>query len=635
MALALVACSTPYWSSVVDDHYITLTFAHELVERGRIGWPGGGRVEGFTSLGWVLILALLDALHLDVPRAAQAVSLAAGYFTAGLAAWRLDWRGVAGPAALALACWSGLSYWSADGMETTTYALVLALGWALVVDGRRLRIGLGLLLLAVVFRPEANAVLLGALVLRARQRWTLVATTAAWLAYHAWRASYFEGLLPTPFLVKVLSPDGSILHALPAWLADLAIGAIPLSLIARARSLNLRRAALPLLPLAVHAASALSIGGDWMGWSRLLLPGVVASAAGLLAVTPGPQRTASRAWWLPALLGCALAANPNGTHLIGPRPVPTLHPLRTGLGTPLSEDVAFLVRQAPWDATVVLTDVGMPSQIPGLRILDAYGLAWRPAALAAAGMDSSFGDAFLAMVHDPEQRPVFLRSSRFDGVEPSDLPGPLEAKFHEQQRIVYGGGVVRWFRGREGLPDGARIIDRWQDLATRFPSQPFLRWQLAMALADQDRWPQARSVGDELWSRYPDFMTRGAIEASLSFPRASDPAHYDSDRGAALYWDSEARSRPLAQEEWRTASLDLDADDPGEDGAMARIVATCDCGGSAPTEVAVRGPTRLPLPPWPECAPTRARVQVQFTNDQSDGKRDRNLYVNLSSTVPN
>ena len=89
LVAAFVVGTTPFWSSVVDDHYITLTFAHELVEHGRIAWPGGDRVEGFTSLGWVFVLALLDTLHLDVPRCAQLVSLASGSAIVAAFAWRL------------------------------------------------------------------------------------------------------------------------------------------------------------------------------------------------------------------------------------------------------------------------------------------------------------------------------------------------------------------------------------------------------------------------------------------------------------------------------------------------------------------------------------------------------------------
>ena len=497
-----------------------------------------------------------------------------------------------------------------------------------------MRLAMGLLLLSVVFRPEANGVLLIALAVQARRGRVHPWISSAWLAYHAARFAYFGGALPNSFLVKVLSSDGSIVGAAPAWIADLALAAIPLSLIAQTRNRSSRTLTLSLVPLAIHAASALSIGGDWMGWSRLLLPGVIASAAALAALPSDGSRPTANVLWAAALASCLVAANPGNGHLFGLRPLPRLHPLRDGLGTPLSEDVAFLAREAPWNASVVLTDVGMMSQVPGVRILDAFGLAWRRAALAAAGLDDNFGTDFVALVRDDRRRPALMRASRFDGQEPAALPSPISSYFREQEQIHYAGGIVIWYRGRTGTPTPGEVLNRWKVLARRFPSQPYLLWQLSMAQADDDRYTLALHTLRFLEGRFPGFGDGTALDASLDFPRAGIPAHYLAPRRVGLYWNSKARSRPLTRSEWEMHHLELDADDPGEAGAAARISTSSRCGSGPSVEVAVRAHLSVPLPRWPTCNPSRARVVVEFVNDKVTNETDRNLYVSLGGPTP-
>lgn len=59
----------PY--GLVDDAYIPMTYARNLVEgHGIVFYPGGERVEGFTSPLWMFVLSIFAFVKLSLPAAA-------------------------------------------------------------------------------------------------------------------------------------------------------------------------------------------------------------------------------------------------------------------------------------------------------------------------------------------------------------------------------------------------------------------------------------------------------------------------------------------------------------------------------------------------------------------------------------
>lgn len=631
--------STPFWDRVVDDAFITLTFGRQLFDGDGLTWPGvPGPVEGYTSVAWVVLMGLLDAVGADVPRATQLVAGACGAAWLAVLCWRSRHLPGGWLVGLAWGVWAPLQYWSSDAMETTAYALALSISWAGFLRNNRSALPLTGLFVASLLRPEANALFLIALLSRVRggRTPTALASTLGlaglWTAYHLGRAMYFGGTAPTSFLVKVASSDGSIFLGLHALSIDVLCAAVPLAVTATVARSTPKNVILSLLPLAVHASMAVAVGGDWMGWSRLVLPGLAAFAMSAVSTSTGGSRSRPRPTYIAialTLIGTTsvLAPNPGRAGHLTLRESPTLTPLTAGLWTPLSHDLMFIIEEAPQGAVVVMTDIGVPSQVDDVIILDSYGLAWRDVAEAAAGLNDGFGEQFLAMVADPQQRPTLLRSSRFDGVMPSELPEPIAPFFQRVAELRYDHGVALWFRGIDGRPSRELIAARWQSLVERFPSQPLMSEQLAIALADLGDMDNARSVAHSMASRFPNHPGLDTLPLLVDFPTYPRGVKPDLQRGMPMYWNSTTTTRPLDRDEIQAVRLHLDADSPGDEGALARVEVTGDCESVATESVVVFGPMLHALPVAP-CSEGRHRVTVSFLNDRAEP--DRNLYVRLA-----
>lgn len=158
---------------LVDDSYIPMVYARNLAEgHGIVFYPGGKRVEGYTSFLWLVWLTLAGWLQIPYTQAAYWTSLVMGM--AGIAVTVLLYRQVYCPdkswtagdwfwpfaAGLSVVCDVSYAAWSASGMETTAYALLLALlAYSLIKPGPAWAACLWLLLVALI-RPEGLAFVL-------------------------------------------------------------------------------------------------------------------------------------------------------------------------------------------------------------------------------------------------------------------------------------------------------------------------------------------------------------------------------------------------------------------------------------------------------------------------------------------
>ena len=169
------------WGYLIDDTFITLRFARNLIEGSGLVFNPGERVEGYTSLALVLLAAPLLALGIDPV-------LGLGLLSGAMAAWTLYLTArlerevvgadVARPAlsALFLLSAGAFAYWSLRAMETLLFtALLLA---AIVVSLREARTGrwrgsgalFGLLALTRPEGPALFAVFAAALALAERRQ---------------------------------------------------------------------------------------------------------------------------------------------------------------------------------------------------------------------------------------------------------------------------------------------------------------------------------------------------------------------------------------------------------------------------------------------------------------------------------
>ena len=334
---------------VTDDAYISFVYSRNLAEHGELTFNLGDYVEGYSNFSWTVLLAGLMKLGVAPELASRVLGTACGalglWLTMRLARRVLGDGGhplwIALPAAL-LAASAGYACWSSGGLETQLFTALCLAAFERAFAARQRQRGwwqLGALLaLAAMTRPEGLllAAVIGAAALvenlRATPRTlasvvppaqlaTLATFLALWLPWLAWRLWYYGWPFPNTYYVKAHGPwqppqlaaemwrNGA--YYLWVWVRQTGlVWAAPLLVVglAVAGRGHLRwRALAPLLGFAaVYLAYTVSVGGDFMGLHRFIMP-VFAVAA--LAFTAALRGLAERVWPQPASrrpLGAAL-----------------------------------------------------------------------------------------------------------------------------------------------------------------------------------------------------------------------------------------------------------------------------------------------------------------------------------------
>jgi hypothetical protein len=278
----------------VDDAYISFAFSKNLAHGRGLIFSYDVRVEGYTNFLWTVINAIPIRLMpaRDPLEAARVVCFAC---FAGLlfATWRLArlfaGRLAAAAAVLLLAAWTDLTRASLSGLETVPHAMLLAFGtyhYLVELEGERkyslwwfafaalMRIS-GMTGIAFVMAFEALVRLSdGKLDVRGYLRWAL-GPVALFAAYFGWRYWYYGLPLPTTYYAKTLvaafDPDRGARYL---WDAARDLGFLPIGMIAvigLARRLG-RRTLYLASAVAFEVAYVLRVGGDWMPFSRFLIP---------------------------------------------------------------------------------------------------------------------------------------------------------------------------------------------------------------------------------------------------------------------------------------------------------------------------------------------------------------------------
>ena len=288
------------YSHLFDDAMITLRYGRTLADGFGFAWnPGDGvRLEGFSSLGYVLLAALVHLAGVPEPFTSLAVSVvglgvlvALVWVTAALAEKLAGPPWVSSGAAWLVAlCWP-LAYWTLRGFEVGACALVLT-SVALLVAGeedpeavrmsifqpdvavamrevwarvernhRRYLATPALLALGVLLRDD-QAVLLAVVVAFSSRRLGFWAALAGFVAVKTgWRLWYFGVPLPmtaylklegVPLATRLARGSVAMLHELRfgLWLPALACVAAA------------RRALMPLAVFGAACAYSVWVGGD-------------------------------------------------------------------------------------------------------------------------------------------------------------------------------------------------------------------------------------------------------------------------------------------------------------------------------------------------------------------------------------
>jgi arabinofuranosyltransferase len=206
-----------------DDAFIAFRYARHLADGLGLVWNPGERVEGFSSLSWVGIVAAGMRLGVDPEALTHQLGLASGVvILVALVAYsksafgRLSWLSLVAPLLLALN--RSFVGWSTGGLETQFFGMLVALGCFAFLREREVEDPTYrspyLFFAATLTRPEgplffavAALFLLADVVRRRRSPAALLRFGLPYVALLGalllWRYSYFGYWLPNTFYAKV------------------------------------------------------------------------------------------------------------------------------------------------------------------------------------------------------------------------------------------------------------------------------------------------------------------------------------------------------------------------------------------------------------------------------------------------
>ena len=334
IAAGLVAHSLVF-DFVSDDAFISFVYSRNLAEHGQLVFNLGERVEGFTNFLWTVLLGGLMALGLEPELTSRL--LGTGFAVATLVvvvrladrqARAAGWGLVA---AALLAAASGYACWASGGLETQMFTFLAVLAMTLYLEERWVWSGL-CLALAAMTRPEGALIAavcgvhrMGVRAFVDRRPWPGGAELrwggaflAVFVPYWLWRWQYYGWFFPNTFYVKAggaPSPEYSAtmlsrgLYYVWQWAwQSRAIFAAPLVLLALRRAP--RFTSLALLLTANYLYYAVSVGGDFMGLHRFVMPLFVTTAVlAALAIAELGRWLPRAAPWLGLALVTGFAAS--------------------------------------------------------------------------------------------------------------------------------------------------------------------------------------------------------------------------------------------------------------------------------------------------------------------------------------
>lgn len=341
-AVVLIVHSLAY-NFVTDDAYISFVFSRNFAEHGQLAFNLGQPVEGYTNFLWTLVLGLVMLLGVSPEISSRVLGTACALATLYVVFRTMEralvrktpWAAVP---SLLLACSSGFACWTSGGLETQLYTLLVAAALDAVVAAatqpRALR-RLGVILaLASLTRPEGPMVaavfgvawgvvrgvpwlagklaarrgpeVSAALAVPRARGWIDEALAVAWFVglwapWFAWRWWYYGWPFPNTYYVKATgpwaSPDlarqmiGNGLYYVWVWLRQThLLYALPIAIVglvaARPRTPRFVLTVTCALFASVYLAYTVSVGGDFMGLHRFIMPVFVVAA---IAVTLGAE----------------------------------------------------------------------------------------------------------------------------------------------------------------------------------------------------------------------------------------------------------------------------------------------------------------------------------------------------------
>ncbi|MEW6237725.1 MAG: hypothetical protein AB1656_20255 [Candidatus Omnitrophota bacterium] len=283
---------------LVDDAFIPMVYARNLVQgHGLVFYPGGERVEGFTSPAWTTLLALFQSLGFPLPSMAYASGIVCGlgvlFFTVLLYRWIFEPQENAPvfnawfwPMAAAMAVVSDAAFpaWSASGMETALYTLLLLMLIASLYKGWNIRISALMLLALSLIRPEGPAFLLPAVIIHLSRRNSFRSIIRSYSLYFLlplaalfiFRLAYFGYAFPNSFYAKhdyggLAIIDRGINYIITYFQPRPIFGFVLLCFAWKGRD-NRRSCNIVLMFVLTHIFLVIAEGGDHFALHRFMVP---------------------------------------------------------------------------------------------------------------------------------------------------------------------------------------------------------------------------------------------------------------------------------------------------------------------------------------------------------------------------
>ena len=324
--VVLVVHSLAY-NFVTDDAYISFVFSRNFAEHGELAFNLGDPVEGYTNFLWTIVLGLLMLVGVSPEVSSRVLGTACALVTLYLV-FRIMQRALgrkspwAAVPSLLLACSSGFACWTSGGLETQLFTMLVAGALEAVVAAherpRAIRRAGVFLALAAMTRPEGllvaavfGVIRLGDLALawRTERRFPfrdeLVAAAwflGLWAPWFAWRWWYYGWPFPNTYYVKAAGEWADAKAAKPqmasqmidnglyyvwAWVKQtrlywaLPFAAIGLAMIKPRTPRFVLATACALLAI-VYLPYTISVGGDFMGLHRFIMPVFVVAAVAVV-----------------------------------------------------------------------------------------------------------------------------------------------------------------------------------------------------------------------------------------------------------------------------------------------------------------------------------------------------------------
>lgn len=478
-----------------------MRYARRLAEGQGLTWTAGERVEGYTDLLWVLLIALAKLLGRDPIASARALDFFGALSAIVLVC--LDPKPLRLVLArvfsggLMLASLAPLAVWAIGGLEHgfmagVIVAALLSLSRALACEAKRRELLVAGALLGALALLRADGIVLvtaaglGALVAKGRPRRPALLNIALTFSVpfgllvlqHAFRLAYYHELVPNTALVKVSFSHARLLvgweHVVngyrPVWPLVVLAAAALLTGASRLR----KERWLPALSMTlVWSAYLACVGGDiFPGWRQLLL-GLVPIAVLLAEGTQAASERWSRgeavaaAVVLPALLHTwkRQSADPENQRAVTERWELDGYAVGGALRDAFGE-------QRPLLAVDAAGALPYWSELPSLDMLglnDAYLPRHPPERFGSGGIGHELGDGRYVW----QRRPDIIAFNNAAGArEPRFLSGRQLLSMPEFRRSyqllrVQGARGNRavgelWFRregGKLGLTRGERRIE--------------------------------------------------------------------------------------------------------------------------------------------------------------------------------